>query len=1016
MTPFLQTLASSLIVGPLQFDRPIWLWLIPIFGGIAVWIAMVNLSGLGAVTRWLALALRLLVITLLAAALAEPQWRREAKDVAVTFVLDTSASVPVSLQRDVEQFAKDARTSNKREGGDRLGYVTVAKDGYVQTLPSRATETLEHQHLGAVDGTNLESGMRLALALKPPDAAYRVVVASDANETSGSILAAAETAKSLGVPVDVIPLTFKHDEEVILDRLVVPSTAREGENVTARVVLNATKKTKGRLAILVNGEPMDLSGDGSKSAPVELDAGTNVKVLTLPAPHRGAMKFEAVYMPDAGHGGASIGDSVAENNRGAAVTFVGGEGRALVLTETSNEAAAMLAVLEASKIKADVSTVASGPQTLTDFNAYDVVILANLSSDLFTQQQQEDLKRYVYDSGGGLLVLGGPNSFGAGGWIGSPLEDALPVRLDPPQKRQMPKGALVLVIHSVEMPDGVFYGKKTAEAAVNALSRLDLIGINEFNGASSEWVHSLQPVGDGTRVKRAIQNLNFGDMPDFTPSLQLTYDALINCDAGQKHAIMISDGDPSLPPASLLDKFVAAKITISTVGVYPHSTGDTSRMETISKYTRGRHYHIDTEAGLAKIPQIFTKEAQTVKRSLIWEGTPFTPNLVGGVGDAMRGVTRVPRIQGYVVTAEREGLALVTLKGKEGDPILAQWQHGLGRVVAFTSDAATRWAPEWVQWDGFKAFWEQHVRWAMRPTGSANLRVTTETKGDATTVTVDALDTKGERLNFAKFRGRIAAPDGTSADVELKQVGPGKYQAVLPAAKPGSSVLSLRYAAPDPSATEGLIEGTVQAAVNRPFTDEFRTLQDNAALLERVAAMTGGRILGRDAAKADLWRREGVTMPVSTRAIWLGVAIAAMSLFLMDVGVRRVRIDIPAMAMAVKRAFGRGKQQAGAHVGGLKAAREQARQKIAAKEMSDAERAAQRAMQQAASSTAKTKFEATPEQLKRPQAPVALGGAEARPTETRPGIKDAKPAQGSPSEGLSRLKDAKRKAREEMDE
>lgn len=1021
---------GSLIVGPVQFDAPTWLWLIPILWALSVWIGLKNLSGLGHTTRWTVLAIRLLVILLISAALAEPQWRKVAKDVAVTMVLDTSQSVPGKLQRDVEQFVSEARQANMgKHPNDRLGYLTVAKDGFVQSLPTRGNDNVERQHTGKLDQTNLAGGVNLALAVKPTDAAYRIVLASDGLETSGSLLQAAEAARALGVPIDVLPLRFRYDAEVVVDRVVVPSNAREGESVTVRVILNSTRAAKGRIALLVNGTPVDLGGVGGASAPMTLEPGVNVKSLAVPAMARGALQFQAIFMPEASAGQAS-NDEVAENNRAEATTFVGGEGRALVIASGDLEARNMLDVLQNAKIKADVFKASEGPQTLAEFNAYDVVILVNQAADEFSQQQQEELKRYVYDSGGGLVMVGGDRSFGAGGWIGSPLEDALPVRLDPPQKREMPKGALVLVVHSVEMPEGVFWGKKTATAAVNTLSRLDKVGINEYTGnygglgASEgvEWVHELQAVGDGTRVKRAINNLRFGDMPSFFPSIQMSYDALMNAkDAGQRHMIVISDGDPSLPPDSLLLKCKKAGITISTVGVFPHSGGDTNNMKHMSDMTGGNHYHVDTQAELANIPQIFIKEARTVRRSLIWEGEPFTPKLVGGVSEAMRGIGGVPPIGGYVVTAEREGLALVTLKGREGDPVMAQWQHGLGKVVAYTSDAATKWNPAWVAWDGFRAFWEQHVRWAMRPTGNANMRVSTEQKGDRSIVTVEALDPKGERLDFAKFMGRVAYPDGTSADVELKQVGPGRYQGTVPSTQSGSSVMSLKYIAPnpDPEAVDSEIEGTVQAAINRPFADEFRTLQDNSAILEQVAGITGGKVLTFDPKAADLWRREGIKMPAPMQSIWLVVATAGLTLFLMDVGVRRVRIE-PAMIVGmVRRAVGKGKAKSTEQMDALRAAREQARMNMAKRGVVEGQKAAERALA-GEEKSAKVKFEATAEQIRKPSAPVAMGGPDAKPAASSPSAGAAQKGEANkapaPGEGLGRLMKAKKKAQEGMEE
>ncbi len=1012
---------ASWHVGPVQFDRPVWLVLIPILGVITVVIATVNLSGLGAATRWTALAVRLLVVTLLAGALAEPQWRKEAKKVAVTVVLDSSQSVPAEMQKQVERYVKEAG-QDADERRDLLGLVTAARDSFVQFLPSHLNRGIERQTVGKVDGTNLAQALSLALAVNPTDAAYRILLASDGNQTSGNILAAAESAKAIGVPVDVLPIRYQYKDEVIVDRVVTPGSAREGEPLTVRVVLNATRDTRGKLSVLMNGEPVDLNGgDPGVSQEVELRAGANVKTIQVPALVRGPVKFDGFFEPYS-QGGVSIGDALAENNRGSGITFVAGEARVLVIADDASTQGPLVRALSESGIKADVRTHEQAPAGLVDFNAYDCIVMMNQEAGGYSQKQQEDLRQYVHDTGGGLVMIGGDRSFGAGGWIGSPLEDALPVKLDPPQKRQMPKGALVVTTHSIEMPEGVFWGKKTAEAAVNALSRLDLIGINEFDGfgpgGGSSWVHELQPVGDGTKVKRAIQNLAFGDMPDFTPCVQMAYDALSKADVGQRHLIIISDGDPSPPPTSLLDKFVAAKITISTVEVFPHSAADSSRMKWMAEYTKGRWYFVDTQAALATIPQIFVKEAQTVRRSLIQEVPQgFTPSVMSGVSETLRGVKTVPPMTGYVVTAEREGLALTTMKGKEGDPILAQWQHGLGKVVAYTSDASARWNPAWISWPGYKAFWEQHVRWAMRPTGSANVRASAENRGEDTIITVEALDSAGERLNFARFQGRVANPDGTGTGVELKQIGPGRYQGSVPTAQAGSFIASLRYVAPDPKVSNGTLEGTVQVAINRPFADEYRTLQDNAGLLEQVAQATGGRVLTGDPKKDRLWDEKGLKFPVATTSIWLAVALTGLGLFLVDVAVRRVRIDVRAMARSVAGLFGKSTSQEARQIGALKAAKDVARKRMAEREAAALERGAVKDVAKAAAAVAKTKFEARPDQLKSGASAVALGGADAKPEAIKPKARpvDA-PSAEQQAEGMSRLMQAKKKARDEMSE
>lgn len=1030
------TLIAALHVGPIQFETPVWLWLIPILGALTVWMARKSLSGLGGATRWVSLAVRLLVIALLAAALAEPSWRKESKAVAVTMVLDASESIPTAAQHQAIKFVETAIQSKRPE--DEVGLVTAAKDAYVQSLPSRLVTKVEPQHIGAVDGTNLADAVKLAIATAPTDAGLRILLATDGNETVGDILQAATMARAMKIPIDVLPIRYKYTNEVMIDRLVTPANAREGETMSVRVVLRSLRECRGRLTVLMNGQAVDLDPDSpSLGAEVELKPGLNVKQVQVTALRTGPQQFEAAFEP---YGTGQ--DTLAENNKGSSVTFVSGPGKVLIITELAErpqDGAEFIKAMEEAKIDIEVKTADQAPQTLTELNAYDAIVLINESAYKFSQALQEALRQYVHDTGGGLVMIGGPESFGAGGWIGSPLEDALPVRLDPPQKRQMPRGALALVIHSVEMPDGVYYGKKVCEAAVNSLSRLDLVGIIEYTGfgaaAGTEWTHPLAMVGDGSAVKRSIQNLRFGDMPDFAPSIELAYEGLRKADAGQKHMIMISDGDPAPPSTALLDKFRDAKITISTVGVYPHGGVEVTKLRWIAEYTGGNYYFVNTEKALATIPEIFIKEAQTVRRSLIRElgGAGFPAIMVSGVNEAMRGLSGVPNTNGYVVTGEREGLALVSLKIKTddpnaataSDPLLASWQYGLGKVVAYTSDASTRWNASWTAWSNYRQFWEQHVRWTMRPSGGGNVRVTTENKGDQTLITVDALDSSGERLNFARFKGRVAVPGGEGVDVDLKQVGPGRYQGTVPTDVSGAYVLSLRYVAPDDKVEGGVLEGSVQAAITRPFADEYRSLEDNTPILTQVAELTRGRVLSDwETNVPDLWSRDGVTMPVASRSIWLLLAVIALGVFLADVGVRRVRIDIPAMWAGIVGMFRRSTSKGSEQLGSLMAARELAKKKMAERAaggLTEAQlRAGAKADVKAAADIAKRKFEADPEQIKKGATQIALGGPDAKPEiprdKPRRVDRGTTPAKPQETEGMSRLLRAKKKARDEMED
>lgn len=208
---------AELVLGPIQFDVPAWLLLLPILGVLTWWIGRRSLAGLGPTTRWLALAARLLVIAAIAGALAEPRLRKESEDVAVTVVLDVSRSIPASEQRRIETYIDDVTETTADRRTDRLGVVTVAREAYVQSLPSRLLDSIERQQTGPADATNLAAGLRLAVAVAPDDAASRVLLVSDGNETAGSLLAAAEAARAAGVPVDVLPVEYNYPAEVIIE-------------------------------------------------------------------------------------------------------------------------------------------------------------------------------------------------------------------------------------------------------------------------------------------------------------------------------------------------------------------------------------------------------------------------------------------------------------------------------------------------------------------------------------------------------------------------------------------------------------------------------------------------------------------------------------------------------------------------------------------------------------------------------------------------------------------------------
>ena len=126
------------------------------------------------------------------------------------------------------------------------------------------------------------------------------------------------------------------------------------------------------------------------------------------------------------------------------------------------------------------------------------------------------------------------------------------------------------------------------------------------------------------------------------------------------------------------------------------------------------------------MPRIFLRDAFRVARSWLVEET-FQPARLRG-HPALAGLSDLPALDGYVAASEKAG-AEHLLASHLGDPLLSLWRVGLGKSVAFTSDAKARWAGRWLRWSGYGAFWAALVRWTIRDPAAGRLRLQAEASG-----------------------------------------------------------------------------------------------------------------------------------------------------------------------------------------------------------------------------------------------------------------------------------------------
>ncbi|RPI61130.1 MAG: VWA domain-containing protein, partial [Planctomycetaceae bacterium] len=654
-----------------SFAQPLWLAV----GSLAVpmaYFAWKNLATLGAGRRVAAVALRVLVVLVLAAAMARPAMVQHNDALTLITVVDRSLSIPADQQAKGRNYV--AAALKNHDSDDRLAVIDVADGAMIARLPGKiadATTAINERNtsLGGTQ-TRLSAGLQLGLAIAPPDTAVRMLLVSDGNETAGDVRETARIAAANGIPVDVLRLGYDYSNEVVFRNLVAPVRARSGQTIPLRFVLSSVGRTTGTINLTLrddSGTEHEINinpGGAGSGMPVTLVKGTNVFSVSVPVGVRGMHEFKARFTP-----AGDDQDSLPQNNSASAITFVAGPGHVIV-ADTDDKAGEKIAqAMKVAGIDVRRCNAHDFPDRLVDLMACDAVVLANVDCASLSMEQQEMLARYVTELGGGLVMTGGDSSFGAGGWIGSPVAQVLPVDLDPPQKKQMPKGALVLVIdHSGSMTgQKVECAKAAAAAAVRLLSTRDYLGVIAFDSEYS-WVIPMAELTDKDAVYRKISDIGAGGGTDIFPALKAAYEAVKKTKAGVRHIILLTDGQSAGADCrSLAAQMGKDKITVSTVAI--GDDADLNLLAAIAKSTGGRFYPVQN---LKNLPQIFIKEAQIVRRSLIVE-EKFTPKITFGASEIVRGVPEIPALDGYILTGRKGGTSQVILATPtaDADPVLA---------------------------------------------------------------------------------------------------------------------------------------------------------------------------------------------------------------------------------------------------------------------------------------------------------------------------------------------------------
>ena len=879
------------------------------------------LASLGHGRRIAALTFRSIVLLLIVMALSGVQWVWISNKVTTIYLLDQSDSIPRSQRDTMLKYAIESVEKHRQDArGDRSGLIVFGREAAIEFPPYDDNlpyvQGLE-SYLGRTDATNLESALKLAQASFPGDSAKRIVIITDGNETVGGASAVAKAMAETGIGIDVVPINVSAQSEVLVQKVDLPANIRQGQPFETRVVINRyqtgeqTGPTKGRLRLLRSvGAREQVLVDEE----VELDKEVNVfpiqDTIKQPAGYTYRAEFVANSRAD---------DSLQQNNRADAFTFVRGKGRVLLIEDWSypGEYSALIEALRRSDIEVEVQSSNQLFTTLTELQAYDCVILAGVpkssggsggtiegdSLSNFSDEQIDMLVKNTQQFGAGLIMLGGPNGFGAGGWANTELEKAMPVDFQIKNKKIEAVGALAMILHACEIAQGNYWQKRIGQAALEVLGPMDYCGVLQYATLGDSWLWGgktgMLRVGPNRKAMVSrMRNMTPGDMPAFQPSMQMAISSLSKTPASVKHMIIISDGDPTAPTPGILNQFAAQQIKISTVAVGAHGQTGHRTLQDIATKTGGNYYVARNSAAL---PKIFQKEAMRVSRPLVFEPEGGVLPQITASHEIVQGLSReLPNLKGFVLTSVKDSpLVEVPIRAsKPGEPenqtILATWTYGLGRTAVFTSDTGKRWAGAWSDWGGYDQFFSQLVRWAMRPTKTdAKFTVATSVGDGKVDVVVNALNQEDEFLNFLDMQAVAMGPDLKPIPLIMRQMAPGRYVGSFDSDVAGSYLINI---IPGPE----LAPITTGASV--PFSDEYRLQQTNFNMLEQMSGLKpeGGEagMLTEPLSEQSFEKlvenntyRSGLPRAMSLKDIWPYCLIVGALCLFGDVFLRRVALD-----------------------------------------------------------------------------------------------------------------------------
>ena len=797
----------------MRIEISILLIFAPLAAGAAWWLLYRARRG-GLAAGSAALSAGLIVVALAGLFAGRPSGLR-------VFVVDVSGSMRGQTAEFGDRILAEAERLSSR---DQVAVVALGATPQV-VLPPTPTDRLPGslpELTGDERGTDIAAAVELAAGLFPADGGGDIVLVTDGRATRGDTGLAAARLAARGIPVHLFRLEPHRDRDAWIETVRAPASVPRGQSAHVEVIAGANQPLAGRLELAVDGRTF------ATEEAIELPAGRRAFHFRVPA--------ERLMSPGLRVISATIhsaGDTVPENNVASAAVRVRGE---LNVTYVAADGGRSVAgALDASD-SIILRTVAPADLATTSEAVLDsdVVVLDNIAADALGGRRVRWIESFVADAAGGLVVLGGPDSYGPGGYAETPLADLLPVDPDPERRAARPTSVAIVADRSGSMAIKVG-GRQRIEYVHEAVLRAQA----EFGAAGGDRADELSVIQFHHLPETLVERRYAGTpeaaeairaaLSDLFPqgdtridrALDAARDLLRQSDL-RRHIILVSDGEcrTELRADRLIEQMKADGVVLSVL-----ATADSMdepglvELKAVTEATEGRFVLLHD---IRDLPAAMARETRTVAGPLVREGE-FA--VARGPGTWPGEVAAPDRVTGYVITGARDEAPPILLADRE--PILAAWPRGLGRVAACTT-SADEWAPGWAQ--SAPAFFEDLVVWAAGRERGEMVDARLTYSGGTVHIKAHAVADLGDADLIAVVRG----PDGRRWEIALPQMGRHRYEGQLDTPAEGTYVASVR------DAETGSLLGTGHVTID--VAEEWRPGgEPGAGTL--LAGVTGGEII-----------------------------------------------------------------------------------------------------------------------------------------------------------------------------